>query len=80
MTAAVPHVEARDLLDLLEGRYREPCPWCGRLHCLTRGGLLYGHGRRIQPCRGSWVRPRIARLAAAASKRGIRTIHLPGEA
>ena len=72
---AVPHVEARDLLDLLEDRHREPCPWCGRLHCLTRGGLLYGHGPRARPCPGSWQAPRIARLAT----RGIRTIHLPGD-
>ena len=69
---AVRGEEARDLLDLIEGRERTTCPVCRAAHCLTSEGRLWIHGPRGARCRGSRLRPKAARLAAA-TVRGVRT-------
>lgn len=83
MTAAVRYVdqhEVRDLLALLaDERDRINCPVCQRTHCLTDTGRLWTHGARTARCRGSRLRPNAAAWAAR-TVRGIRTVHLPGEA
>lgn len=76
---AVPHADARDLLELLDDeRPRRMCPICRHAHCITDSGRIWTHGPRRARCRGSQLRPSAAQWAAR-TVRGVTTIHLPEE-
>lgn len=59
----------RDLLDILDGRDREPCPVCHRPTCTTKTGRLWMHGPLGARCRGSRLRLPAARQAAFIAHR-----------
>lgn len=50
---------------LLAVRPRQVCPVCRHPHSLTDQGQFWTHGPRSARCRGSRLRPRAARHAAA---------------
>ena len=77
--AMLPGLTAEQLDLLASGRPRRACPVCHAEHCITRTGHLWTHGPRSARCRGSRLRHEAARLAAA-TVRGITTIHFPEEA